>query len=195
VTPETGKYSVTGNPADLRNSGSDAMGLGLTESADVQKIDMLDQEVVIQSALTGFDRPEQQRQIIRSVAIPWTEIIKGLEQDHTFLQRIDPRQLEELIAEAYRREGYTDVVLTPYSGDKGRDVIVSATLPGIGTIRIVDQVKRYAAKRKVTANDVRAHYGVVSLDQAVSKGIVTTTSDFAPGSKKNLHRLCRPGWN
>ena len=97
--------------------------------------------------------------------------------------------MEELIAEAYERDGYKDVILTPHSADKGRDVIVSATLPGIGTIKIVDQVKRYAARRKVTADDVRALYGVVSLDQSVSKGIVTTTSDFAPGIQAELGAL------
>jgi restriction system protein len=181
ITPKSGTYSTTGNPADLRRSGSDAVAVGLTESAEVRKIDVLDQEVLIQSALTGFARPDQQGQIVRSVAIPWAEIIKGLERDPAFLERIHPRRLEELIAEAYRREGYTDVELTPYSADRGRDVIVSATLPGIGTIKIVDQVKRYKQGNKVTAEEVRALVGVLTRDQDVSKGIVTTTSDFAPG--------------
>jgi restriction system protein len=92
--------------------------------------------------------------------------------------------LEELIAEAYEREGYKDVILTPHSADKGRDVIVSATLPGIGTIKIVDQVKRYKQGNKVTADEVRALVGVLTRDQDVSKGIVTTTSEFAPGIAK-----------
>jgi restriction system protein len=54
---------------------------------------------------------------------------------------------------------------------------------------MVDQVKRYAARRKVTAYDVRALFGVVSLDQSVSKGIVTTTSDFAPGVQAEFAAL------
>lgn len=91
-----------------------------------------------------------------------------------------------MIADAYREQGFSDVILTPYSRDKGRDVIVSATLPGIGTIKIVDQIKRYSPHRKVKADDVRALVGVLTRDQDVSKGIVTTTSDFAPGIQKEL---------
>jgi len=169
---------------------SEEVAIKLVESADVEKTSTLDdEEVVIQSALIGFTGPDANPHIVRSVGIPWAEIIRGLLQDPGFLHKIKPRRLEELIAEAYDREGYKDVILTPHSADKGRDVIVSATLPGMGTIKIVDQVKRYAAKRKVTADDVRALYGVVSLDQSVSKGIVTTTSDFAPGIQDELAAL------
>ena len=94
-------------------------------------------------------------------------------------------------------DGYKDVILTPHSADKGRDVIGACYFsPGIGTIKIVDQVKWYAARRKVTADDVRALSLVVSPNQSVSKGIVTTTSDFAPGIQAELRgRRRRPDWN
>ena len=163
-------------------------GAGIpTQLADVPQNSTLDtEEVIIQSALVGFTGPNVQPQIIRSVAIPWAEIMRGLQQDPTFLLGIKPRRLEELIAEAYEREGYKDVILTPHSADKGRDVIVSATLPGIGTVRIVDQVKRYKQGNKVTAEQVRALAGVLSRDQNVSKGIVTTTSEFAPGIQEEF---------
>jgi restriction system protein len=168
LTPQTGKLHLKGIEAELTASGHT---LPLIPH----------DELVMQTAVLGFADPSEQLLLVHSIAIPWIEILKELERDPLFLQKIDPRKLEELVADAYRQEGYKDVILTPYSNDKGRDVIVSATLPGIGTIKIVDQVKRYAAHRRVTANDVRALFGVVSLDQSVSKGIVTTTSDFAPG--------------
>ena len=76
-------------------------------------------------------------------------------------------------------EGITTVVLTPRSGDRGRDVI--ATLPGIGSIRYFDQVKAYAPGNLVKAEEVQAMLGVLSSQGNVSKGIVTTTSNFAPG--------------
>ena len=69
------------------------------------------------------------------------------------------------------------MTLTPRSGDLGRDVIASKH--GIGTIRIIDQVKAYGPNHLVTADDVRALLGVVEGDKA-SKGFLTTTSDFAP---------------
>ena len=72
-------------------------------------------------------------------------------------------------------------MLTPWSRDGGRDVIVTVTLPGIRQIRIIDQVKRYDLNHKVTAKEVRELAGVLWNDNAVSKGIITGTSDFAPG--------------
>jgi restriction system protein len=36
----------------------------------------------------------------------------------------------------------------------------------------------------VSANDVRALLGVLTADASVSKGIITTTSEFAPGIRK-----------
>jgi hypothetical protein len=89
----------------------------------------------------------------------------------------------------YKREGWPEVVLTPRRNDKGRDIIASK--PGFGSIRFIDQVKAYAPNHRVTADDVRALVGVLTLDQNVSKGIVTTTSQFAPGIEKdeNIKRL------
>jgi restriction system protein len=183
ISPLTGALRVTSS-----------VSVVLSESAQVIKtpdipseeqvgtsVVMPDGELIIQAAVIGFADPRTHPLLVLGVTIPWIEIIKALEKDPSFLDTLKPRRLEELVAEAYTQQGYKDVVLTPHSNDKGRDVIVTATLPGIGTIRIVDQVKRYAPHRKVTANDVRALAGVLLRDQEVSKGIVTTTSDFAPG--------------
>ena len=85
---------------------------------------------------------------------------------------------EEFIAGAYTAEGWDTVILTPRSGDKGRDII--ATRKDFGTIRILDQVKLYAPGRAVDANDVSALYGVLMGDLGATKGIVTTTSASLP---------------
>ena len=63
-------------------------------------------------------------------------------------------------------------------GDLGRDVI--AVKKGIGSVRVIDQVKAYAPTHLVPADDVRALMGVIIGDRA-SKGFLSTTSDFAPG--------------
>ena len=89
---------------------------------------------------------------------------------------------EEIIAGAYKKAGFEEVTLTPRSGDLGRDVI--ATKRGIGSVRVIDQVKAYTPPRLVTANDVRALAGVLELDGA-AKGFVSTTSDFAPKIKSD----------
>ena len=115
--------------------------------------------------------------LVKCVVPAWVEIIRLIEKDPNALYQIDPRKLEEIIAGAYDMAGFEDVTLTPRSSDLGRDVI--AVKRGIGTVRIIDQVKAFSPGHLVTANDVRALAGILEPDGA-AKGFVTTTSDFAP---------------
>lgn len=135
--------------------------------------------VLLQAVVVDLGDKTNEGQLIQGVAIPWFEIIRELERDPDFLFKIHPRKLEEIIAGAYEREGFPEVILTPQSGDRGRDVI--ATKPGIVCIRIIDQVKAYRRDRRVTADQVCSVLGVLQRDRNVSKGVVTTTSHFAPG--------------
>jgi len=120
--------------------------------------------------------------LIEAVTIPWFEIIDLLKKDPNIAFQIPARRWEEIIAGAYHRYGFEEVTLTPRSGDHGRDVI--AVKGGLGSIRVIDQVKAYKPGRLVTADDVRALMGVVQGDNA-SKGVLTTTSDFAPLLRKD----------
>ena len=61
------------------------------------------------------------------------------------------------------------MTLTPRSGDHGRDVI--AIKKGLGSIRVIDQVKAYKPGHRVTAKDVQALIGVLQGDGA-SKGLL-----------------------
>lgn len=117
-------------------------------------------------------------QLITAVAPAWMTIIGMIEEDPDFLFKVDPRKFEEIIAGAYKAAGFDEVILTPRSGDLGRDVI--AIKKGYWSVRIIDQVKRYGPDHRVTADEVRALIGVLHMDCQASKGIVTTTSDFAP---------------
>jgi restriction system protein len=83
-----------------------------------------------------------------------------------------------------------DVTLTPRSGDKGRDII--AFRDDVGAIRILDQVKKYAQRHVVCADEVAAMFGVLSLDQRASKAMITTTSIFAPGVYKQFAPVMPP---
>lgn len=115
--------------------------------------------------------------LVEGVRFPWYHILKMINDDPEEIYRIDERAWEELIAGAYEREGYK-VTLTPRSGDYGRDVI--AVKDGMHSIRIIDQVKRNRIHNPVDANDVRALMGVLSGERNTSKGVITTTSTFAP---------------
>src|SRR5207249_1009544 len=88
---------------------------------------------------------------------------------------------EEIIAAAYQAAGFDEVTLTPRSADGGRDVI--AVRRGRYSVRLLDQVKAYGPNHLVTADEVRSLMGVLSSDRGASKGVLTTTSDFAPRLK------------
>jgi restriction system protein len=115
--------------------------------------------------------------IIEAVTLPWFAIVEALQKDPAMAFQMTPRMWEEMVAGAYERARFDEVILTPRSGDLGRDVI--AIKRGLGTIRVIDQVKAKGPGHLVTANDVRALLGVLDADGA-SKGFLTTTSDFAP---------------
>jgi restriction system protein len=140
---------------------------------------MESQQIFLNAELIEERRCVPEGQLVEAVAIPWLCILRELQLNPYFLYQIPWRKLEELIAATYYKFGWDEVILTPGSGDKGRDIIASKN--GFGAVRIFDQVKAYAPNRKVTADDVRALLGVLTLDGNVSKGVLTTTADFAPG--------------
>jgi restriction system protein len=144
--------------------------------------------IILQAILTYGDKTKE-GQVVEGVRIAWDEIIRVFANDPEEIYRVDPRKFEEIIAGAYVRDGY-EVELTPPSGDKGRDVIAMKRDRSC-SIRIFDQVKRYKISRPVTAEEVRALVGVLTMDSNVSKGIITTTSTFAPTllNDENIKRL------
>jgi len=141
-------------------------------------------EILLQAAVVTFGDKTNEGRLIEAVAIPWFEIIRQIERDPDFMFKVPWRKLEEIIAGAFNRYGYPDVILTPRSGDGGRDII--ATRPGVGSLRIWGQSKAYAPDNLVTAEEVRAMLGILSGEN-VSKGMVMTTSDFAPRLHEDEH--------
>ncbi len=133
--------------------------------------------VLLQAVIIPGDKTTE-GQLVEAVALPWFEIIDLVSRSPETIYEIDWRKWEEIIAAAYKQQGF-EVTLTPRSNDKGRDVI--ATSHKLGSVRFVEQVKAYRPGHVVTAEEVRAMVGVLTLEPNVSKGLVTTTSTFAPG--------------
>ncbi len=136
-------------------------------------------EILFQASLLEYGDRTTEGTLVKFVSLPWFKIHKELERDPSFLQHFvgNPRLFEEFIAGVYDRAGF-DVVLTPRSGDKGRDVIASKS--GFGAIRFLEQIKAYKPGHLVTHDDVRAMLGTLSTDNNASKCLITTTSDFQP---------------
>jgi len=147
-----------------------------------------DTPVITVKALLTVGDEAAEGQLVEAVTIPWFEIMRLIEKDPGGMYQIDWRMWEEIIAGAYKQSGeFDEVILTPRSGDKGRDII--AIKHGFGSIRIFDQVKAYKPNHLVTADEVRSMIGVITADQNVSKGVITTTSNFAPGVVSDFEKF------
>lgn len=116
--------------------------------------------------------------LVKSTSLVWRAIVERLHADWNEAYSIPANVWEEIIAGAFNKAGFDQVTLTPRSGDHGRDVI--AIKRGIGCIKIISSVKAYKPGHLVKHDDVRALLGVMTGESDTSKGIITTTSDFAP---------------
>lgn len=146
----------------------------------IATVDSADPSVLLKSVLLKFEGSTDEGRVVKRPCATWFEISKHLRKnpDFRFAFPAEPTAFEEFLAGAYYVDGWDAITLTPRTGDKGRDVIAVTT--GLTTNRVLVQAKAYREKHLVLANDVRALYGVLMLDQEASKGVVTTTSDFAP---------------
>jgi restriction endonuclease Mrr len=97
---------------------------------------------------------------------------------------ITPRQFEEFIAELLSELGFNNVILTPRSGDGGKDVIASHSVQGI-PLTFYFECKKYAEGNKVQLDTMRSLLGTVAHDsRKVTKGILVTTSKFTRGCRE-----------
>ena len=100
------------------------------------------------------------------------ELTAMLRRNPEILTSMDPRRLEELVAELYRSQGF-EVHSTSASMDGGIDFIL--TDPKGGTVAL--QVKRRSPNAKVSVAAVREFLGAMLL-RGVERGIFVTTSQF-----------------
>jgi len=137
--------------------------------------------VLLKTSLVTRGESTPEGDEIHGPTATWFEISRHLKVDPGFRFEFtgSPIKFEEFLAGAYKLHGWDAVTLTPRSGDKGRDVI--AITSKMSVMRVLDQAKANSPTNLVSQNDVRALYGVLSKDLGATKGIITTTSDFAPG--------------
>jgi restriction system protein len=116
--------------------------------------------------------------LVQSTSLAWISIVRKLKRNWKEAFQIPSEVWEEIIAGAFKEARYDEVILTPRSGDHGRDVV--AMKRGVGSIKIIGSVKAYGPGKLVRYDDVRALLGVLSGEQNASKGLVATTSGFPP---------------
>ena len=95
--------------------------------------------------------------LISATTIAWRKILALLIEDADLVFKIEPRKWEEIIAASYQQSGlFDEVILTPRSGDGGKDVV--ATKKGVGSIKYVESVKR--TRRAISSLRMRFGHSV-----------------------------------
>jgi hypothetical protein len=153
---------------------------GLVSKLSEANTDDTDMPTLTVGSVIVPERPVEEGVLIRCTSFVWTSIVRNLKDDWEQAFQIPPRVWEEILAGAFKEAGFEEVILTPRSGDHGRDVI--AVRKGIGSVRILGSVKAYKPGHLITKEEVHALMGVVAIDPNASKGMFATTSDFAPSS-------------
>lgn len=92
------------------------------------------------------------------------------------LGSLRPRALEEVTARLYESMGYT-AELTPYTKDRGRDLIARREEPRRRELVVVE----CKTGKAIGVNVVRQLRGVMEREQA-NKGVLVTTSKFTKGA-------------
>lgn len=72
--------------------------------------------LVLQIVVVPGKQVEEGR-LIEAVTLPWFEIIEQLAKDPDFAHKLPPRLWEEIVAGAYKKAGFEEVILTARSGD------------------------------------------------------------------------------
>lgn len=119
---------------------------------------------------------------LRKVDFAPVTILDRIFKNPEAMHALEAREFEEFIATLIDKIGFEDVILTPRSGDKGRDVLATKKVHGI-SILFAFECKRYAPNRPIGPDVARALLGVITHGQTqVTKGVLVTSSYFSPAT-------------
>lgn len=146
------------------------------EDPEPEEIDNLD--------LDDIEIEEEQKSSLIMIDKLPLKVISMILQNPQEVRNITPRQFEEFIADLLSQLGFSNVILTPRSGDGGKDIIASRSISGI-PISLYFECKKYADGNKIQLETLRALLGTMAHDaRSVNKGVLVTTSSFTRGCNK-----------
>lgn len=128
--------------------------------------------------------PAEALERLRSVDLLPLRILDRIYERPAEMHQLTPRQFEELVAEILEGLAFTDILLTPPSKDKGRDIVAVQRVAGIPVL-FAFECKRYSPKRKIGVATCRTLLGTIS--QAATKanvGVLVTTTTFTKGASE-----------
>jgi restriction system protein len=132
-----------------------------------------------------YRRDADERVDIRVAAVN-DALIARLAAEPSLMYELRPRQLEEVVADLYEKQGF-EVELTQETRDEGVDLYVVRRTP-FGRLLTVVDTKRHRVDRPVGVGIVRTLYGVVEAKRA-SAGVVATTSFFTADARRFQEEL------
>jgi len=133
------------------------------------------------SLLNGVVSPVAASQLDIKVQSISDALVQRLATEPKLMYELRPRQLEELIAELYARQGF-EVELTPETHDGGVDLyLVQHT--AFGRLLTVVDCKRNRADRPIGVGVVRQLLGTID-ETGASAGVLATTSRFTSGATR-----------
>lgn len=121
---------------------------------------------------------ERYQGLLDAIAIIRAKFIEVTHPREIF-ENIDPYQFEHIVEALYHEMGYM-TVMTKRTHDGGKDIIAERTTIGKRE-RVLIQCKKQ--QKNVNVDKTRALLGVVS-DNKATKGVLITTAEFTPDSKK-----------
>ncbi len=100
-----------------------------------------------------------------------------------YMRQIDSRDFELFVAHLIEELGFDNVVVTPRSGDGGRDILATKNVHGVPLL-FAFECKQYKSENKIQLDTLRSLLGSVSHGKTKSNiGVLVTTSYFTQGGK------------
>jgi HJR/Mrr/RecB family endonuclease len=121
---------------------------------------------------------------LRTVKFAPLTLLDRVLRDPELMRQLHARQFEQFIAALVEQLGFEDVVLTPQSGDGGRDVLASRRISGL-RMMFAFECKKYAPENPVGPDIARALLGTIShASTRATQGVIVTTSSFTPAARE-----------
>jgi hypothetical protein len=153
-------------------------GSGRTESSSDATLAQEVEEQLVQLV------PASAIEDLRRVDFAPLVLLNQVCRDPELMRRIGARDFEGVVATLVEHLGFENVVLTPRSGDEGRDVLATTRVHGIA-ILCAFECKRYSPDRSVGPEIARALLGTIMHGTTrAAKGILVTTSFFSPAARR-----------
>jgi len=122
------------------------------------------------------------------------DLIAKIKQDPDQIRDITSRQFEEIIAEVFKKRGFT-VELTKRTRDGGKDIVaISEDKLGIKT-KFFIECKHYKEGNKIGVDVVRSLNGVKNQKEGPNKTIIATTSSFTLDAEKFVTEQMSSSWD